>query len=345
MILLLLLACAGPEECEIPADGLGALTAWEESFLQSGDRPDAPPVAFLDAEDGLPLAYREWVPADWEGTGAAVVFVPGSSAHSGLYTVIGAGLADRGVLVRIIDVRGHGLSVCAADGCGDPATVDRSPADDGATWVGRVGDSADADQLVRDLDLHLAAVAAAWPDASLHLAGHSSGAGVVSRSVERGASAWIDSAAVVAPFHHAEQPQIRDEVLLDCLDLAGTAYARLDLGALGDALRGNVHRYVLTLHKEDTYADPLDTLAYSWTTTQGMATTHPTAFWDAYTVPVLLVAGQADALLDPDRSAEQVERARDGAFWLVPDTSHVGLIWSDDVAEGLATWFTTGEAP
>jgi alpha-beta hydrolase superfamily lysophospholipase len=331
-----LVACEDPT-CVVPDGGLGALTAIDEANRDA--RPEAPTPAYLAAEDGLPLAYREWVPAGWDGTGAVALFVPGSSAHSGQYTAIGAGLAARGVYTRIVDVRGHGLSVCDEAGCGSPEDVGRAPADDGRTWVGRVGDSADADQIVRDLAQHLADLASAWPEASLHAGGHSSGGGMVSRWVERGGAALLHSVGLVAPYNHPEQPQVRSEVLLDCPDLAGTSYAQLDLGDLGAALRGEPHRFVLRLVKEPELADPLDTLAYTWTTTQGIATSDASAFWGAYSVPVLLVAGSEDALLDPGRSADEVSRAAVGSFVELADTSHVGLAWSDEVAEALALHF------
>ena len=339
LIALFAAACGVPADCVIDSDdSLGTLTAWEQEHLDSAGAPDLPAPATLVMVDGLPLAHRDWIPDGWDGSGRALVFVPGSSAHSGLYAAIGEGLAAEGIYTRIIDVRGHGLSVCAPEGCGDPLAVDRAPADDGRTWVGRVGDSPDEQQIVRDLGAVLSDLAAQNPEASLHLGGHSSGGGVVSRYVESTGAPFVDSIVLVAPYNHPDQPQVRESVKLDCSELAGTAYAQVDLGALGDALRGNVHRYVLTLNKSETYTDPLDTLAYSYTTMVGMAADTPAAFWSAYSQPVLLIAGSEDHLLDPDISAEQVALAADGHFELIEDTSHIGLIWSHDVIAAVAGW-------
>lgn len=334
-----LLACADSEECAIPdEDSLGTLTEWEQAWRDDSAASPLPDPAQLLLPDGLPLVYRDWVPAGWDGSGEVLLFIPGSSAHSGLYGPLGESLAERGIYTRIIDVRGHGLSVCGPDGCGAPEAVDRAPADDGQTWVGRVGDSADEQQLVRDVGLVLADLSAQFPAADLNLGGHSSGGGLVSRTVETTGAPTVDRVVLLAPYNHPDQPQVRDEVKLDCFDTAGTAYARVSLGALGDALRGNVHRYVLRFHKSETYTDDLDTLAYSWNTMVGMAATGPAAFWGAYHQPVLLVAGSEDHLLDPDVSAGQVGLASDGTFALVEDTSHIGVIWSDEVAQIIADW-------
>lgn len=341
LALLLLVGCAPPPECALGDEPLGALTAWERALVEGPGLPAAPEPAFLPGEEGLGLAHRTWKPDGWDGTGAAVVFVPGSTAHSELYAVLGQGLASRGVLARIIDVRGHGLSACAGPSdCADPAFADRTVPDDERYYPGRMGDSRDANQIVRDLGAHLEALRSAWPAASVHLGGHSSGAGVVSRYVEHAGASGISSAALLAPYHHADQPQVRPEVVLDCADTVGTDYARVDLGALGAALRGAVHRYVISFHKGAELTEPLDALAYTWTTLEGMATTDPDAFWSAWTVPVLLVAAEEDHLLDPDGSERELRKAAGGGqFALIGDTSHVGLSWSDEVAAVLAEWF------
>ena len=345
MIPLLLAACA-PEPCSLPTDDtLGPLTPWEEVFLAEEGIPQSPSPAYMTAEDGVPLAYHDWVPEGWDGTGPVVLLFHGSSAYAEVYGVLGRALAEEGVYARLPDLRGHGRSVCPRSGCGDPETVDRAPADDGVYWPGRPGDAGDEDQLVRDLTQHLADLREAWPEARLHLAGHSSGGGLVSRAVERGAAAMVDSVALIAPYTHADAAQVRPEVRLDCPEVAGTAYARVDLGALGAALRGDPHRYVLSFEKGELATDQ-DTLAYTWPMMTGLATNDPTTSWSAYTVPLLVVVGEEDALLDPTAWDSVLERTPGPSqLWRVPETSHIGLTWSDEVGVGLAGWFREGIAP
>jgi len=325
--------CA-PAPCELPSEGtLGELTAWEQAWLDTPRVPDLPDPAYVEAEDGLALAVRTWEVAD---PAHVVVLLHGSSAHGELYEPMATMLRDRGLAVVVPDTRGHGLSTCDLDSCG--AEVDRSPADDGSTWPGRAGDAADANQPVRDLARHVEAAQQRWPDAAVHLMGHSSGGGLVSRFVELTGAVGVRSVVLLAPYNHPDQPQVRDAVQLDCPQVAGTEYARLDLGALGDALRGNDHRYVLRFVKDAELTTPLDTLAYTWTMTQGLAATDPVAFWRTYDLPVVLIAGAEDHLLLPGRSEAQVARAAQGSFVLVDDTSHIGLIWSEEVADHVAGW-------
>ncbi len=240
-----------------------------------------------------------------------------------------------GIAVRAIDVRGHGLSRCVTETtCGTLDTPDY--VDDGQTWPGRPGDSADENQLARDVQAHMADLSAQYPDARLALVGHSSGAGLVTRVLENRGMSDVDAAVVLAPFHHFEQPQ-NDLRTYECGAISGNSYSQVDVGAVGDAIRGNVHRYVLSLHKQADYLDPLDTLAYTYTTMMGMAAHDPDRFHEAYSGPTLWVAGTEDVMLDLEVSREEFQRLPGGqAFLTVRDTSHVGVSWSPAVAAWVA---------
>jgi alpha-beta hydrolase superfamily lysophospholipase len=333
---VLLASCEDP--CQPAPDGaLGEPTAWERDFLARGGLPESPAPAFVVAEDGLPLAYRDWVPDEWDGTGAMVLLLHGSSAYGELYGALGQGMAAEGVLVRVVDLRGHGLSACVREGaCG--TTEPRSYVDDGAYWVGRPGDAFDTSQHARDVDLHLEDMRARWPGARVMLMGHSSGGGLVSRYIEGASMAGVDGAILLAPFNHPDQPQ-NDLRTWDCGRGAGTAYAQVDLGALGDAMRDNPHRYVLDLVKNEDYRAALDTTRYTATTMNGLAVRDVDRFHAAFSGPTLWIAGEQDALLDTETSRAEFERMPGAAaFVTVRDTSHVGVTWSDGVARASAAF-------
>ena len=207
LALLGLLSGCAPTPCTFADEPLGTLTDWEDAWLEAGGAPESPSFDILTAEDGLALAYRDWVPPGWTGEGPVAVLVPGSSSHSEHYAQLGATLSEDGVYTRILDVRGHGRSVCeSATSCDAPDHTPRQPADDGRYYPGRVGDSADSDQLVRDLDRHLTHLHDLWPDASAHLVGHSSGGGLVSRYVENTGASGLASVSLLAPYNHSDQP-------------------------------------------------------------------------------------------------------------------------------------------
>ncbi len=328
-------ACS-PECVPVPPGSLGELTPREEAFLADGGLPLPPERQFMLAEDGLPLAFFDMGPdiPDDEVAAAALV-VHGSSAHGALYTAIGSGLASRGVAARLIDLRGHGFSRCSAPGvCGDGAAA---VYDDGSYFVGRVGDAADDAQLSRDLDLHLQALGARFPAAALYLVGHSSGAGLVSRFVETGGPRDLAGLVLMTPFHHADQPQ-NTLLSFECGRVVGSDYARVDLGAVGDARRGNPHRYVLSLDKPAELSDPLDTLRYTFTMMQGLAVVDATTFAESLYLPTLWVAASEDALLNLDASRSEFARIPGGVDFVVINASHVGVSWLDDSAAAIAAF-------
>jgi len=332
----LLLACAKPCEPEPPGE-VGALTAWEQQFLEGRALPASPAPQFVTAEDGLQLAFSEWVPSGFTAGQPVVLLVHGSSARGGLYSALARGLAEAGVLTRLIDLRGHGLSRCPAPGLCQP---DLPPdyAEATGTWPGRPGDAADANQLTRDLQRHLGALAARAPGSPVLLVGHSSGAGLVARFIETSGMSQLAGAVLLAPFHHPDQPQ-NDLDSWECGRVVGTTYARVDLGALGDARRGTPHRYVLRLEKEPTLSDPRDTLRYTYTMMTGLAVADASSFHQAFTGPTLWVAGDRDALLDLEASRTEYARLPGGrGFVVVRDTSHVGVSWSSGVAAKLASF-------
>lgn len=332
VVLACMLVSCGEPCRDAPQGDLGEPTPWEREFVAGTGLPASPAAEFLAAQDGLSLAYRDWTPTDWDGTGPTVLLLHGSSAYGELYAALGEGMAAQGVLVRIVDLRGHGLSSCVAPSeCGT-----RSPRvyeDDGVYWPGRPGDALDEFQHARDVATHLEDMRARWPEARLLLMGHSSGGGLVSRVIESGGMAGLDGAILLAPFNHPDQPQ--NELLSwDCGRGVGTAYAQVDLGALGDAMRGNVHRYVLDLVKNEEYRADLDTERYTATTMLGLSVLDADRFHAAFRGPTLWVAGQEDALLDVEGSRDEFERMPGGAaFVVVSETSHVGVTWSSGVAQ------------
>ena len=214
----------------------------------------------------------------------------------------------------------------------------RTYVDDGAYWPGRPGYALDESQHGRDVNVHLEDMQARWPGARLILMGHSSGGGLVARIVESDGMAGLDGAILLAPFNHPDQPQ-NDLISWDCGRGVGTPYAQVDLGALGDAMRNDPHRYVLDLVKNEEYRTDLDTSRYTANTMVGLAVRDPERFHAAFSRPTLWVAGDLDALLDLELSKEEFEKMPGGsAFLTVEDTSHVGVTWSVGVARQCAAF-------
>lgn len=313
------------------------MTAMEEEVSAAG-LPAGPNPGFMKVGDSLNLAYREWVPDGWNGRGSVVVLIPGSTGHSGQYGLVGQGVAARGVLIRVIDTRGHGHSVCrSATDCSDPAFTPRIFIDDEGYYPGRPGDCLDPNQIIQDLAAHIAELKSRWPLARIHLAGHSSGGGCVSRFVEHMDISMVDSFALIGPYNNFYQPQNIAET--------NNMYAYVDMDLLmNEAISNNPHLYVLGFNLSKYQSDELSIARWTWNMTQAMATTNADDFWAKYTKPVMFVAAEKDELFDLEECRRQHALAAvQGPFVIIENTTHIGLKISEKLCETLAKWFTESD--
>jgi alpha-beta hydrolase superfamily lysophospholipase len=320
------------------------LSEWEQAFVRTeADLYAAPEPRFVIAEDGLRLAYREWIPDKWSGSGQIYLIVPGSTSHSLHFRFLGSALSDRGILTRVIDLRGTGFSVCkSAEDCGSPAEyTSRVAVDDGAYFPGRIGDAADANQIARDLETHLRDLRAKWPGARVHLSGHSSGGGLICRFVEtvgrdesKELERLVDSIVLLAPFVHwnytANTP-------------ANSKYSTLHMPTVMEVARGATHRYTVGFNLGDRRDDPW--VVWKWTQemASAMAAYGPTSAWPFFTVPTAYVIGTREELFDIDKARkEHAKAASPGPFVVLDGASHIGMRWREDLADFMASFAGNG---
>jgi acylglycerol lipase len=124
-----------------------------QELSEAGKATLAPPQ-LLRATDGIRLAYRRYTR---NAPRAAVLFFHGGGAHCGAgYQHIGNGLQTKfDTVVYTPDIRGHGVS------------------------EGLRGDAPNPKQLWEDITSYITQIRADYPQLSLFLGGHSSGAGLV----------------------------------------------------------------------------------------------------------------------------------------------------------------------
>ena len=330
-----------------------ALNGWEQEFVRNEARlyPAAEP-AFLEAEDGLRLAYREWVPDGWTGDGAIYLIVPGSTSHSLHFRFLGSSLSDAGILTRVIDFRGTGLSVCrTAAECGDPTEyTDRVAVDDGNYFPGRIGDAADANQIARDLEAHIVDLRAQWPEARVFLSGHSSGGGLICRFVEyvgrdddKELAQLADGIVLLAPFVHWNYPP----------NTAGNSrYSVIHMPTVMEVARGAKHRYTLGFNLGNrpggTGNRPPDPWVVSkWTQemASAMAAYSPSSVWSYFTVPTAYVIGTREELFDIDQAkAEHQKAGNPGPFLVLDGASHIGMRWRDELASFMTSFAESADS-
>lgn len=130
----------------------------DESFsfteLQNSERVGIPKLQFLEANDGVRLAYHQYMPEEIK---AVLIFYHGGGAYCEAgYQHIGAGLSNNyDILVLTPDIRGHGYS------------------------EGKRGDTPNVEQVYDDITVFINLMKDKFPDKKLYLGGHSSGGGLV----------------------------------------------------------------------------------------------------------------------------------------------------------------------
>jgi len=322
---------------------------WEEDFINSNGLPEAPVAKYITAEDGLQLAFREWIPENWDGKGDMVLIVPQWDLHSAHYALLGKILSENNVLARVIDIRGTGLSVCkSANDCSDKAYTPRVYYDSYDYYLGKVGDCPNRQQLGRDLNLHVTDMQSNFPNASLNIVGHTNGVGILIRLIESIGMSTIKSAIFLSPFYHYEQPQIGTKKI--DADKGNEIPYNFDmlsydpkLGAIGDAMRNiedtGGHRYALkNLIKP---FDDLQTVYFSYNFMESGLATAPYGFWDAFTKPLLWINPKKQTGYDIDKAKieyMQAPTAKENHFLIIDNVTRYGLIWSKPLAETLVLW-------
>ena len=294
---------------------LGLMLAWPPAqgpALDSLNAPFAaqslqglPALAHYPGEDGQPLAYRHY-----EGQGkekGSVVLLHGSSADSRSMHTLALALQRQGLTVDALDLRGHGAS-------------------------GKRGHIADADQLSRDLR---AFVAQENPPKPRLLVGFSSGGGLALHHAARYAGDDFHGLILLAPFVKHDAPSTQANA-----GWVGMSLPRIiALTLLNDYL--GISRFnglpVLRFALDDWGQQHL-TPVYDFNLMRAMQTG---ADWvtdiAALQLPVRVLVGQADALMNPSGYAPMFASAPRGAtITRLPDLSHAELILSPSATAATA---------
>ncbi len=148
--IIILIGCISSKS--MSEDAKGDSFSFEE--LELAPRVSIPPLQYIEADDKVRLAYREYVP---EKIDAVLIFYHGGGTYcTGGYEFIGDGLSKRSdILVVTPDIRGHGDS------------------------GGERGDAPSVEQVFDDIGTLIRHVRARYPQKALFLGGHSSGGGLV----------------------------------------------------------------------------------------------------------------------------------------------------------------------
>ncbi|CDG54169.1 MULTISPECIES: alpha/beta fold hydrolase [Halomonadaceae] len=295
---------------ETSANGLD----FEALVSEQGAVSQLPSLLRFDARDGTALSYRHY-PSD---SPTALVLLHGSGTDSKYLATFAQALADAGAAaVYTPDVRGHG-----------PSPQRRGDID----YINQLEDD------LADFIYHIKAENSAI--SSIVVGGHSSGGGLAIRFAggEYGhlASAYL----LLAPYLGHDAPTVRNNSGGWAEPSVAKIIALSLLNRLGvTSLNGST---VLRFNLPAEYRNGSETLAYSYRLMTGF---NPSNYRDdlrSINVPSLILTGAADEAFFADRFESTVRpHVPDAAVVTVPDTSHLGLLVSEDGIEAACHWLQT----
>ncbi len=236
------------------------------------------PLQYITAKDGISLAYRQV--GDLQAD-KVLIIIPGSTMYGYYYVPFMKRINRDWLSVRTIDLRGHGHS-------GGPR-----------------GDVPDEDSLADDLHAHIGDVERINPRARIFISGHSMGAGVCGRYLERYGYDSVSGVVYFAPFFHWRQPGMKPAGYVD-VDYFRTIF-------------GSPHSVTQVYHP----ASEDSRLVRQYTKVMSLATMVDSygSFRSNHVTPALYLMGKKDELFDWEKSP-----------LIFKDTSRMRLIIYEDAA-------------
>lgn len=263
------------------------------------------------ARDGVPLAYHHF-PAESQ---RVVILVHGASAHGQLYAPFARFLSHRGLAhVYVPNLRGHHLS------------------------GGRRGDVDHAAQLEDDLADLIRLIKAQAPGARIVLAGHSMGAGLVLRFASGAHAAQVDGYMLLAPYLGPGAPPTRSGGDNGWVTIhKPRALGLAALNALG--IRAWNHATLLEFDLPTAIRDGTEVLRYSYRMAAAMT---PTLDYRrclrSLGKPTLALVGSRDEMFDPEAYHAAFRGVPNSRLELVPQASHLGLVFQPETHRVCAQW-------
>lgn len=249
-------------------------TSFSFDELQKANQADLPPLLFLNASDGLRLAYRNYVPRN---PCAALLFYHGGGAHSGAgYQHFGNALQTQfDILVYTPDLRGHGLS------------------------AGERGDASDSRQVWGDISLFIKHIRQEFPGLPLILGGHSSGAGLVLNYASQASHEMVDGYLFLSPEFGYQSKTARPA---PAKPFARVNVIHFILNAMsGGKLQGHTQAVWFNYPPDILASDPGLVPSYTVNMANAVTPTAPQAQFANLDRPFGLWIGADDELLAPDK--------------------------------------------
>lgn len=268
---------------------------------------------FLEASAGVRLYHCEWWPEPASDAGAVLVLMHGYAEHCRRYDELAEYLVQRGIAVCRFDARGDGRSG------GQRGYIERF------------------EQYTDDLRAYVGRIRALAPERPLALLGHSNGGLIAVRALQQGLPA-VSALVLTNPL--LELRAARRPVPEVVAKLLSRAAPRLPLP---NGLRDQDLTHDESLRaavRSDPWVHRRATPRWYWSALcAGRAALEQA---EKLTLPLLMVVGEADPIVEPRAAKALYERAaaRDKQLWVRPGELHEVLneIGRRELFERIADW-------
>ncbi len=307
LLMLILVGCATTGDLE--ENKQEASFSFKE--LSAAEVVSLPLVSFLKADDGIELAYREYLPEHIE---ALLLFYHGGGAHSAAgYEYIGSRLSqDFEIAVITPDLRGHGAS------------------------GGERGDTPSVEQIYKDMSKLIQLIRQKFPDKALFLGGHSSGGGLVLNYSSFELKEDVDGYVFVSPQYGFRSGIERVDnpnpfaIVKEIYFIENARFGKY----------GNTHAVLFNYPESVLEEDPL--LLKSITVNMAKATTpdSPAEQLQFIDIPAATWVGKNDELLDAVKLIEFTQKNNPSFYTgIIPETNHLSVILN--ISDHLGRWISS----
>jgi len=286
-----------------------------ESFsfeeLYSAEEISLPPIQYEAADDGVKLAYREYLPEQIE---AVLLFYHGGGAYNGAgYEYIGSSLNEScNIVVITPDIRGHGAS------------------------EGKRGDTPDVDQVFDDVTIFINYSKTKYPDKKLFLGGHSSGVGLVLNYANYSAKEEVEGFVLLSPqFGFRSETEREDNP--NPFAIVKNNYF-IDNARFGKY--GNTEAVFFNYSEENLEQDPNLISAITVNMANAITPASPAEQLQLIKQPLAVWIGEKDELLDAEKVVSFVKNNNPEAYVeMLENEKHLSVILS--APEYIGLWINS----
>jgi len=251
-------------------------------------------VKFVKSDDGVQLAYRESGNIKSDKT---LIFIPGSTMYGYYYIPFMKAISEKNLYLRVIDLRGHGNS------------------------QGKRGDVPHENSLVDDLNIHILKIKSVNPDTEIIIGGHSMGAGVCGRYLERYGFDAVKRVLYVSPFFHYKQPGMKNTSYVD-VNYFNTIF-------------GDPHDVTQVYHP--TGDDPKLVRTYTKIMANASMVEDYHQFRKSHKTKTLFIEGKKDELFDWKEATNIFQSQDDIKYVFLPTAAHLDIFFKGG-ADKIKEW-------